>query len=50
MRLLRATEEWARGRGCTALTMTGMHNSDVALRLYPRMGFRLNELNFIKRL
>lgn len=52
IRLLRAIEEWARGRGCKTLSMICLPalKESPAERVYQRTGYRASERSYIKRL
>lgn len=50
VRLLQALETWARGKGCTTLSMVCLTIDSPAERIYARMGYRATERSYIKRL
>ena len=50
VRLLQALEAWAKGQGCTTMTMVCLPIDSPAERVYQRVGYRPSERSYIKRL
>lgn len=50
VRLLQAMEAWAKGVGCTTMTMICLPIDSPAERVYQRVGYRASERSYIKRL
>lgn len=50
VRLLQALEAWAKGQGCSTLTMVCLPIDSPAEGVYRRVGYRASERSYIKRL